>query len=176
MLSSCAHRERAVPSELVGTWALTEESLRNFPPECRNLRLQFKSDGYLITTSAGLKLITKIKVVKQTGGFLVKNEIVDHNERQNCQGKSAHYIFTNFVFEMYFERNGELLRQYIWLKKSKRFVEFWRLKPAESEKYGLLRDRKRDAVDYLDKLLVKIFETLDVEMPTWRASSAIATP
>ena len=40
---------------------------------------------------------------------------------------------------------------------------------------GLLRD----AVDYLDKLLdkrLKIFETPEVEMPVWRAVSAIGTP
>jgi len=126
VLSSCVDSRVTVPEELLGTWVLTEASASKLPSECRNLRLEFTVDRRLITKSGDLLFITKISTSRRNGGFVVHQEIVEHNDKPNCQGKSAHYVLSNFVYEVYFERDGAILRQYIWTKKSGRFVEFVR--------------------------------------------------
>ena len=121
---SCADSAVTLPAELAGTWVLSEASAHKFPPECRNLRLEFTSDRRLITTSRELTFITKLSIARRNGGFLIHQEIAEHNDKPNCQGKSAHYVLSNFAYEIYFERDGAILRQYFGPKKSDRYVEF----------------------------------------------------
>lgn len=126
-LSGCIDSDVQTPPELVGIWKLADSSSSGFPTECRRLQLEFTPQRRLITVSGELKLVVKISTSRRDSGFLVRKEILDHNNKPNCQGKSAHHVLSNFAFEIYFERNGELLRQYIWTKNSGRFVEFVRV-------------------------------------------------
>lgn len=127
-LSSCFDSRAIVPEELLGVWVLSEASARNFPSECRRLQLEFTSNGRLISKSGDLIFVTKVSILRRNGGFVVRQEIVEHNDKPNCQGKSAHYVQSNFVYELYFERDDAVLRQYLRTKKSGRFVEFVRAK------------------------------------------------
>jgi len=123
VFSSCANARDPVPAELAGSWTLSEGSAGKLPSECRNLRMEFTSDGNLITVSGELRFITKISIKRRNGGFVVHQDVVEHNGKPNCQGRSADYIVSRFVHDIYFERDGTLLRQYIWTKESGRFVE-----------------------------------------------------
>jgi hypothetical protein len=125
-LSACDDADVRTPPELVGIWKLTDASSRKFPTECRTLQLEFTPDRRLITMSGELLFIVKISTSRRNGGFVVRQEILEHNNKPNCQGKSAHHVRSNFVFEMFWERDGEILRQYIWTKNSGRFIEFVR--------------------------------------------------
>lgn len=124
--SSCTDSGGPVPAELLGVWVLSEASARNFPSECRHLQLEFTSNGRLVSKSGDLIFVTKVSISRRNGGFVGRQEIVEHNDKPNCQGKSAHYVQSNFVYESYFERDGAVLRQYLRTKKSGRFVEFVR--------------------------------------------------
>ena len=97
-VSSYAAGADAVPADLAGSWTLRETSVEKLPPECRNSRLVFSSDGKLTAL----------------------------NGKPNCQGKSPEYMLSRFVQDIYFERNGAFLRQYIWTKETGRFIEFVR--------------------------------------------------
>jgi hypothetical protein len=125
-LSSCADSRGPVPAELLGVWVLSEASARNFPSECRHLQLEFTSNGRLVSKSGDLIFVTKVSISRRNGGFVVHHEIAEHNDKPNCQGKSAYYVLSNFVYESYFERDGAVLREYLRTKKSGRFVEFVR--------------------------------------------------
>lgn len=127
LVSSCIDWHSIVPPELVGMWRLTDQSAVKFPVECRKMRIEFTSDGRFITVSGQFELVAKVTVIRKTGGFLVRQKITEHNDKPNCQGKSPHFIISNFVHEIYFEKYNGVLRQYIWTKKSGRFVEFVRV-------------------------------------------------
>jgi hypothetical protein len=126
VLSSYAHGADPVPAELAGSWTLSEQSAGKLPSGCRNSRLVFTSDGKLISFNGDLRFVTKISIKKRNEGFDTHQHIVEHNGRPNCQGRSADYIVAHFVQDVYFERAGTLLRQYIWTKESGRFVEWVR--------------------------------------------------
>ena len=115
-----------MPAALVGSWTLSEGSMGKLPSECRNSRLVFTSDGKLIALNGELRFVTKVSVKQRNEGFIVHQDFVEHNGKPNCQGKSPEYMLSRFVQEIYFERNGALLRQYIWTKETKRFIEFVR--------------------------------------------------
>jgi len=131
LVTACADRN-IVPRELVGVWGLTKSSAANLPLECRDVRIEFTSDGHLITVNGQFNLVVKVSVTRRSGGFVVGQTIVEHNDKPNCQGKSAHFIVSNFVHEVYFELNDAVLRQYIWTKKSTRFIEYSRIAASKS--------------------------------------------
>jgi hypothetical protein len=125
LLASCTDFRPTVAAEFIGSWRLTDASARMFPSDCSNLRIEFKSDGRLVSKSGELVFVTKVSVTPRDGGFLLREEIVEHNGKSNCQGKSGRYIESHFVYENYFEVKGPILRQYLG-KKKERFVEFVR--------------------------------------------------
>ena len=125
-LSSYANAGDAVPADLVGSWTLRETSAGKLPAECRNSRLMFTSDGKLIALNGELRFVTKISVKRRNEGFVVHQDFLEHNSKPNCQGKSPEYMLSRFVQDIYFERNGAFLRQYIWTKETGRFIEFVR--------------------------------------------------
>jgi hypothetical protein len=90
------------------------------------LRMVFTSEGNLIAFSGNLRFVTKIFFKRRNERYIVHQEFVEHNGKPNCQGKSPEYILSRFVHDIYFERNGAFLRQYIWTKETGRFVEFVR--------------------------------------------------
>ena len=90
-LSACDDADVRTPPELVGIWKLTDASSRKFPTECRTLQLEFTPDRRLITMSGELLFIVKISTSRRNGGFVVRQEILEHNNKPNCQGKSAHH-------------------------------------------------------------------------------------
>lgn len=125
-LSSYANGADAVPVDLAGSWTLRETSEGKLPPECRDSRLVFTSDGKLIALNGALRFVTRISVKRRNEGFIVHQEFLEHNSKPNCQGKSPEYMLSRFVQDIYFERNGAFLRQYIWTKETGRFIEFVR--------------------------------------------------
>ena len=125
-LLSYAHGADPVPAELAGSWTLSEGSVGKLPSECRNSPLVFMSDGKLVALNGELRFVTKISVKKRKDGFIVHQDFLEHNSKPNCQGKSPEYILSRFVHDIYFERNGAFLRQYIWTKETGRFIEFVR--------------------------------------------------
>ena len=125
-LASYAHAGDPVPADFVGSWTLSEQSSTKLASECRKLRMVFTPDGNLITFSGELRFVTKISVKRRNEGFIVHQDFLEHNGKPNCQGKSPDYILSRFVHDIYFERSGALLRQYIWTKETGRFVEFVR--------------------------------------------------
>jgi hypothetical protein len=124
--SSYAAGAEAVPGALAGSWTLREAFAGKLPSECRNARLVFTSDGKLIALSGELRFVTKISVKRRDAGFIVHQDFLEHNSKANCQGKSGEYMLSRFVQDIYFERNGAFLRQYIWTKETGRFIEFVR--------------------------------------------------
>ena len=116
-----------VPPELTGSWTLSKVAATKLPSQCRNARLVFTSDRKLISLNGELRFVTNIAIVKRNGGFTIRQEIVEHNGKPNCQGKSAEHIVAHFVKDVYFERVGPVLRQYIWTKESGRFVDWVRV-------------------------------------------------
>jgi hypothetical protein len=84
------------------------------------------SDGKLVALNGELRFVTKISVKRRNDGFIVHQDFLEHNSKPNCQGKSPEYILSRFVHDIYFERNGAFLRQYIWTKETGRFIEFVR--------------------------------------------------
>ena len=125
-LASYAAGADGVPADLAGSWTLREASAGKLPSECRNSRLVFTSDGKLVALNGELRFVTKISVKRRDKGFIVHQDFLEHNNRPNCQGKSPEYMLSRFVQDIYFERNGAFLRQYIWTKETGRFVEFVR--------------------------------------------------
>ena len=130
-LSSYAHGDDPVPPELAGSWTFTGGAASKLPLQCRNARLVFTSDRKLISLNGELRFVTTISIGKRDGGFLIHQEIVEHNGRPNCQGKSADHIVAHFVKDVYFERIGTLLRQYIWTKESGRFIDWIRTRSTQ---------------------------------------------
>jgi hypothetical protein len=116
-----------VAAKLVGSWVLTKESAAKLPSECHNLRLEFTPDMKLIAVSGDLRFVTKISIKLRDSGFAMHQEIVEHNNKQNCQGKSADYIVSHFGHNTYWEWNDGLLRQYTSANKTAHFFEFVRL-------------------------------------------------
>ena len=125
-LASYAHAGDPVPAEFVGSWTLSEQSVAKLASDCRKLRIVFTADGTLVSFSGELRFVSKISAKRQNEGFIVHHDFLEHNGKPNCQGKSPEYILSRFVQDIYFERNGALLRQYIWTKETGRFVDFVR--------------------------------------------------
>ena len=147
LVAACADRD-IVPRELVGIWGLTKSSAANLPIECRDVHIEFTSNGRLITVNGQFNLVVKVSVTRKSGGFVVGQTIVEHNDKPNCQGRSAHFILSNFVHEVYFELlNDAVLRQYIWTKKSTRFVEYRRISPKRAGQ------RERESASQISRLL-----------------------
>lgn len=97
----------------------------DLPAECYKIRLEFTPDGNLIGFSGEQRFTTKVSITRRDGMFVVHTDkIIGHNDKPNCQGRSAEYVATHFVdnlYAEYFERGGGVLRIYIWTKDSGRF-------------------------------------------------------
>ncbi len=136
-LASSACAGNAVPKELLGSWIFRESSGMDLPAECHKIRLEFTPDGNLIGFSGEQRFTTKVSIARRDGMFIVHTDkIIEHNDKPNCQGRSAEYVASHFVDDMYFEyfdRDGAVLRIYIWTKESGRLSEFVRARPKNPE-------------------------------------------
>jgi len=127
---SPARAGAAVPAELLGPWIVSEASRVGLPAECHGMRMEFTSDATLIIVSGAQRFVTKITIEQDRGRFVVHNgDVVESNGMPNCQGRPAEYVMSHLVREVYldyFERDGAVLRMYVWTRESGRFVDFVR--------------------------------------------------
>ena|ERR1051326_1606854 len=132
-LGTIAYAGDPVPSELLGSWVLSDIIGIRLPAECRNIRIEFTAAGNFISISGEQKLIVQASIERQNAAFVLHVEkLVEHNNQPNCQGRPAEYVASNLVDDVYLERDGPVLRMYVWKKDSRQFVEFIRPAPGSA--------------------------------------------
>lgn len=116
------------PAELVGTWVVDENSVKNLgmPPSCNASRVRYEENGETIQESGALTYKAKSTVQARSGGFEITTQPYENNGRPNCQGRSAEFFFSHYQATSYVEIVGNRMLFYILGKEDGRFLAFRR--------------------------------------------------
>jgi hypothetical protein len=132
-LEPLAYAGDPVPSELLGSWVVSATFGIRLPAECRNIRIEFTAAGNFISINGEQKLIVQASIERQNAAFVLHvQKLIEHNGQPNCQGRPAEYVASHLVDDVYMEREGPVLRMYMWTKDSRQFVEFIRPAPGSA--------------------------------------------
>ena len=94
---------------VVGVWRILVPS--DAPPSCRDMSVEFRGDGTMLTKSGALVATETYSLVHKERGWLLVMDNPRTNGQPNCQGLPAEFVLKHLVLREYVEVVGDTLRE-----------------------------------------------------------------